>query len=405
MKRSIHRLILAVVTVLIVASPAIAATIKVSSNGMDSGTCGSGGNPPCATLAQAVANATGGDSILVGPGSYSGATIDKALKLWSSNGTGGAVITSPITLSAAGIVFGKLGKGFSLNPGSPNNAIVVTANAVTVRGNVVSDCAIGVDSTGSDTVVRDNSFDSCTTAIQIAGSGAQVRGNRTGYVASNGVLLAPTSTAAVVRENRMFGPSGVAIVIGGSGHLLRRNLVHGTPGAGFSVTGAPAGVHLLENVVVSSSAPAYFLSAGSGWVLTRNAALNNSAPGFYLSAGTTATLTGNVAIGNSVYGIFIALGSDHALEDNTAIDNMGDGIYLASIGTGVAISGGNLYGNTSNCGINNNSGSAVTADKVYWGAASGPGVDPADDVCGNVAVVSVTKPAAKPANIKLPPVR
>ncbi len=405
MQNWMYRITFAAAAVLLLAGPVAATSLRVSSNGTDSATCGGGANPPCATIGQAVTNATDGDSILVGPGRYAGLTVTKAVRLSSANGTGGAIITSQMTLGTDGIVFGKPGKGFSLNPGSGNSAVVVTGNAVTVRGNVLSDCMLGIDVTGNDAVVRDNSFDGCTTAIRIAGSGAQVRGNRSGYAGIAGVVLESASSGADVRENRMYGPSGVAIVIGGSDHLVRRNLIHGTPGGGFTVTGVPTGVQLLQNVVVSSSSPAYNLSAGNGWVLIGNAAFNNNAPGFYLTAGSTFTVIGNVAIGNATYGMFVSNGNDHVLKDNTAIDNQGDGILVAGSGTGVGVSGGNLYGNTSNCGLYNSSPNPVTADKVYWGAASGTGLDPADDVCGNIAAVTVTNPAAKAASIKLPAVK
>lgn len=260
-----------------------------------------------------------------------------------------------------------------------------------------------VNASGNDAVVRDNSFNNCTTAIRIAGSGAQVRGNRTNYIGSVGVLLDTTSSTADVRENHMFGPSGIAITISGSGHLVRRNLIHGTPGGGFTTTGTPTNVQLLENVVVSSSSPGYYLSSGTGWVLTKNAALKTNAPGFYLTAGSAFTLTGNIAIGNGSAGILITSGSDHVLKDNTSIQNS-DGIILGSVGTGVKISGGNLYGNTT-CGFNNSSSSGVTVDDVYWGAATGPGPDPADPLCGNTAAIVLTNPAPKAAEIKLPPVK
>jgi len=407
MKNTTRRVLLASVIGLLVAGPALAVSLRVSSAGVDGPGCGTGPNPPCATIQQAVANAANGDTVLVGPGMYGGGVIliDKSLRLSSANGTGSANVVAQVVLSADDIVFGKLGKGFSLSPGSGLPAIVATANAITVRGNLISDCATGVDVLGSDAVVRDNSFDSCSTGIRVAGSGAQVRGNRMGFVNFNGEFLDPASSNADVRENRMFGPSGVAVAVGGSGHIARRNLIHGTPGGGFGIVGTPTGVQLLENVVVSVSAPAYNLGAGSGWVLRGNAAFNNSAPGFYLTAGTPLTAIGNVAIGNGAYGFLIAGGDDHVLEDNTSIDNLGDGIVLSGVGSDVQFSGGNLYGNSSNCGLSHSAAAAVTIDGVYWGVPTGPGPNPADDICGNTAVVTVTNPATKAAKIKPPAVK
>lgn len=401
MHRPLDRILIA--AVLLLATSAGAKSLKVSSSGVDDPSCGTGANPPCASIGQAVSNASDGDSILVGPGLYQGGSIAKRLRLWSSAGTGGAVIASSVSLDADGIVFGKAGKGFAVSA-SAATAILVNANGVTVRGNVVSDCMRGVDVVGNDAVVRDNSFDDCSTGIRVAGSGAEVRGNRIGFAINTGIELASTSSGADLRENRMFGPAGTAVSIDGANHLVRRNLVHGTPG-GLISTGTPTNVHLLQNVVISSSSPSYYLQSGSGWILTGNAAVDGAAPGFYLTAGTTLHLAGNAAIGNTGMGIFISGGADHVLENNTAIDNQGDGIIVSTIGTGVAISGGNLYGNSSQCGLLNSSSNTVVADGVYWGDDAGPGADPADDICGNIPAITVTDPASKAAPVKMPAVK
>jgi hypothetical protein len=120
-----------------IAFAAAAGSFKVSSNGTDSATCGKT-TAPCATIAQAVTNAKDGDSIAVGAGSYAGTTVNKKLKLWSSDGNGGAIITSQMTLSVDGIAFGKTGNGFSLIPGTSSTAIAASGNEISVRGNLSS---------------------------------------------------------------------------------------------------------------------------------------------------------------------------------------------------------------------------------------------------------------------------
>ncbi|MFN2377486.1 MAG: right-handed parallel beta-helix repeat-containing protein [Candidatus Binatia bacterium] len=388
------------------ATTAHAGTFRVSSNGTDSGTCGAGTEPPCATIAQAVANASDGDSIAVGPGSYAGAVVSKSLSLSSSAGTGGAVLTGGVVLAANGIAFGKAGKGFTLAGGNP--ALSIAGDDVTVRGNLFTECTVGVEVTaGSDAVVRDNSFDDCGTGISVlSATAAQIRGNRFGYIPNTAISLGAGSSSAVVRENRTFGPAGVGIAVDGSNHLLWRNLAHGTPGGGIASTGAPVNVELRENLVVGSSAPAFNLATGSGWVLNRNAAVDSAGPGFYLAAGTTVAMTGNVAIGGNNVGILIMGGTDHVLEGNSSLQNALEGLVLASVGAGVQVSGGNLYGNGgSNCGLLNSSSSAVTTTGVYWGSAAGPGADPSDDVCGNIAAVVVNGPAGSPAKIKMPGIK
>lgn len=382
-----------------------AKSIHVAANGANIAQCGTGANLPCETIAHAVSLAADGDSIVIGAGSHAGATIDKRVAIWSGAGQGAAVVTDTLVLTADGIVVGKLGKGLSFR--APATAVSASANNITIRGNFFNGGNIGVDAAGTGIAVRDNSFNSCSTCVRVNGTGASVRRNRFGFVGTTAILLGATSSAADVRENRMSGPGGNAVVIDGVNHLVRRNLVHGSGGPSITSTGSPTAVRLVDNLVVGASSPGYWLSGGSGWVLHRNAAISCNAPGFYIETGADDNLIGNVASGNTVYGFLIRAGSGQVIKDNTAVGNNSDGIVISSVGpsTPIFLSGGNVYGNANNCGLFNSSGTTVTADKVYWGAASGPGADPADTVCGDVANTVVTNPAAKPASIKLPPIK
>jgi nitrous oxidase accessory protein NosD len=389
------------------AAPALAGTINVSSNGENTGTCGAS-DDPCLTIAQAVTNAVQGDTIAVGPGVYGGtAIVDKAVTIISSAGTGAAVINSTMSLNFQGIVLGKKGKGLSFNVGA-STAVDINGDEIVVRGNRFSDSTVGIQvGVATDVVIRDNSFDAVNIGVSVvSGEATVIRGNQFGYSPTVAVDLGGLSTGAIVRENRTFGPSGSGFRIDGSDHLFFRNHVHGSPGGGFVTLGAPTNVVLQENVVISAGSPAYWLSNGSGWVLERNAALHTSAPGFYLVAGTTFVLTGNLAIGGNNIGFQINNGADHVLEDNSAIQNGSQGILLATVGTGVTVTGGNLYGNgAGNCGLENSSASAILTDGIYWGDPSGPGADPADLVCGNSGVVTLGTPADSPDKMKMPSIK
>jgi hypothetical protein len=392
-------MVLAAGALLSVAAPSAGSTFTVSSNGTDSGTCGS--NPPCASIAQAVANASPGDSIAVGPGRYAGATVTKALTL-SSSANGGANINGTIVLASDGIVFGKKGKGFAVTPGSSNDAIVVNANAVTVRGNFVSRCDAGVEANGSDVLVRDNTFNNCNVGVVINGSGALVRDNLASYLSLRGMALATTSSNAQLLGNKFMG-GFIAVDVGGTGHLLRRNVMTGSVSALVSNSG-PTDVTVQENLIVGALSLGFSVSDGSGWTFIGNAAIGGGAPAFYVTTSAPSTFIGNVANGGSSDGFVILNAPDVVMQGNTAIDNGGNGVILGSVGTGATISGGNVYGNAT-CGVSNSSSNAVSIDKVYWGAPSGPGLDPADDICANVAMTTVTNPAAKAAKIKLPSVK
>lgn len=93
---------------------------------------------------------------------------------------------------------------------------------------------------------------------------------------------------------------------------------------------------------------------------------------------------------------------DHVLLRNSAISNHLSGIAIASGSqfggptSGIRIEQTNIYGNNAfsdsgfpNCGIQNNSATRVVATNNFWGAATGPGPDPADMVC-NLSPTSTT---------------
>ena len=392
--------------VLFGAADAYAGSINVASNGADSGTCGAS-DDPCATIGQGVFNAAQGDTIAVGPGVYAGTSIvDKAVTLVSSAGTGAAVINSTMNLNFQGIVLGKKGKGFSFNVAG--TAVSVNGDEIVIRGNRFSDGTIGIEvNVSTDVVVRDNSFDTVATGISnVSGETTVIRGNVFGYSQTTAISLGTLSTGAIVRENRTHGPSGTGVQIAGANHFLFRNHLHGSPAGGFASSAGATDTILQENVVVSSSSPAFYLQAGSGWILENNAALHTSAPGFLLTAATPFTLIGNVAVGSTAQGIGISGGSDHVLIGNTSIQNGSSGIILSGVGTGVTVTGGNLYGNgNTNCGLENSGASAVTTSDIYWGAASGPGADPADAVCGNIAGVVIDSFAESPDKVKMPSIK
>ena len=89
--------------------------------------------------------------------------------------------------------------------------------------------------------------------------------------------------------------------------------------------------------------------------LVRNTAINNADAGFQVDL--AAEFSGNAAVSN---------GSGAILGWNTQIPLFRDNTFAA---------------NHTNCGVRNDSVLAVNAANNYWGAATGPGSDPADDFC------------------------
>jgi hypothetical protein len=94
------------------------------------------------------------------------------------------------------------------------------------------------------------------------------------------------------------------------------------------------------------------------------------------------------------------------LERVTVLQNTTFGI---SVDNGaLTLRGGRIVGNdpVGNCGIELALVSAtLDASGVWFGAATGPGVDPADAICESGQSVVVEKNAKKPAKLKLKPQR
>src|SRR5437899_12678615 len=89
------------------------------------------------------------------------------------------------------------------------------------------------------------------------------------------------------------------------------------------------------------------------------------------------------------------------IHHNGFIANRGIDISLTSTATVTDITDNNIFGNGS-CGLQNNTGALVTASRNFWGAATGPGSDPADAVCNDASSTTIVEPVAtKPFNINV----
>ena len=335
-----------------------AATRNVAGNGVDDGACGSMASP-CRSISQAIANATPGDTILVGPGRYdasSGIVVDKRLEILSSHGAAATVLDASgamvdaVRIGADRVVFGKPKKGFTITGanGVYGGLSVFGAARVHVAGNVA----------------RDNPS--------------------SGFYVNDG-------TEHVLSGNAAWGNGASGIVVGGSNSVVSGNAAWNN---GWNCAGC-----------------AGFILSGSGHLVVGNASSSNRESGFQLlDAGHV--LRGNLASANGSWGFRVeGFGSGFVLSGNAASGNQEAGVYVG-IGSNATISRNDLYDNGTgttatfpNCGLANESGAAIDAPDNFWGAAGGPGSDPADDAC-NAGGGSTTAPdpvATKPFKIKSKP--
>jgi hypothetical protein len=311
-----------------------AATLYVANNGADSGTCGAQAEP-CRSITQTIANASDGDTVIVGPGRYGdidfdgapfspgeddGLYINKALTIESSHGAQATLLSAGdygmgVDLWASGATFGRSGHGFTLTTGTTTgglyqNTVLFSseANGISVSGNTLTEYSIVMDGSGHTFAQNHLMCLHTCRGIEVMGTGHSLISN-TGQGAEN--------------ETGSIG-------ISGSGHALTNNiLLMGTNGM--------------------------TINASSGVIIRGNSLL----------AGR---------------GITLNPGSNVAINENNFFGH------------------NNLYGRpdpaTANCAVFNYSGASVDATNNFWGAASGPGPNPADEVCDGPGSSTVVAPFA-----------
>jgi len=331
---------------LILTSPAVAANRYVANNGTDSGTCGATAASPCRSITQAIANASAGSQIIVGPGVYGDIDGDGVFTPDSGDETPSGQFM--IEVSKKVTIVSRDGAAstvirFSDAGGTLKFAIAIEADSVT----------LGKKNKGF--TVLGNGTSTCTSAI-LAGnlsggvSRTTIEGNIT--LNCNDGILDLVDTGATIEYNRAAGNAFGIVMAGGSG-TMSNNAVSSN-GTGIEATGGT--YRVTKNAVAGSSDPSGSgMSLDAGDTVTKNSITGSG------GAGIITTAAPAVLTANSIFGNGLAAGAAH------------------------------------NCGLNNTSGATITATGNYWGAATGPGADPADATCGD----PVTATPAAPAEVKV----
>jgi parallel beta-helix repeat protein len=228
-----------------------------------------------------------------------------------------------------------------------------------------------------------------------------VTGNRASHNGDNGFDLAGPGT--VVSANVAVGNGSDGFSLDDDGNVLTGNRSLDNAAGGFDFDGSQN--TLIGNEAVDNGFDG-FAFVGDGNTFTGNVA-SGSEIGFSIEGGAGDAFTGNAAVGN---GEGIALGgTNHVLTGNAIVGSRGVGLFMNTGATGVTVTKSNFIGNNTaldttftNCGLVNQSGAAATAANNFWGAAAGPGSDPADQVCDDGAGSTTTfaPPAAKEFKVK-----
>lgn len=331
-----------------------AATLNVAAGGVDADGCGTKA-APCRSISRAVAAAAPGDKILVGPGRYGDLDAD---------GT-----------------FGEAGEETG-------------AGAV-----VTIDKAVVVESLeGAATTLIDGG-NAALHGVVVAAPGARFGKAKKGFTIARagraGVLVDPAASGVTVSGIRAVrNETGFASKA--SGLTIRGNVADANAESGFNFTGSGL---VVIGCRATGNGGSGFAIAGNGNVLKGDVASANGADGFVFGEGDGHVLTGSVAAGNAT-GLRVSSNGITAA-GNSFVGNADEGVAVTA--PNITLRKSNVFGNGAvggtNCGVATFGAGSVTLDGICFGAPTGPGADPADEVCGGdaVTVLEVTEKVLKVA--------
>jgi parallel beta-helix repeat protein len=318
--------------------------LYAANNGVDSSVCGSIASP-CRSITQAMANAVSGDTIIVGPGRYGDLNGNGILGEPGEE----APPTDPAEYCACMFAVNKSVTLISSNGAAETN---IDARTITQQGIYIN---IRISAIGVQFGAPDQGFTVTNTGSTFAGAGG----------------ISIQSTGVSVRGNQVVSTSD-------------------SLGTGILIGDFPFNVLIEANQVIGWHFGG--IAGGTNTTVNRNAVQLN-----YMGIRVVGLVTGNVVIGNKL-GISIPSFHGSSVIGNEIFGN--DFGIFAEVSSGGVVHSNNIFGN--NCGIRSE---LLELDAVnnYWGAVTGPGADPADDVCGSQAgTVTLTPFATKPFNIKTP---
>jgi hypothetical protein len=198
------------------------------------------------------------------------------------------------------------------------------------------------------------------------------------------------------------GGSGIGIEIDADdvkvqGNQLIADRTVGPPGDGILADQSNPGPILIQGNQVVLWAKG-IVAVGPGRTVRKNQVSLNVFDGMVIEG--TSFASGNVVSGNQL-GIFTL--NAPTIVDNAMYGNVTAGIEVGMPFTGT-IAGNDFVGNspTDNCALQNDGVIGLAASDNYWGASTGPGPNPADDVCNTGGSTTTSPFASSPFLVKAP---
>lgn len=284
------------------------------------------------TLADSVAKASAGDEIIVMPGSYLGATVDRSLSI---SGSGGAVIkgegNSALIIGAPGCRISKLNIEVS---GSSPGLVIKSSN------NILANCSLkgglnGIDAQGTNNTVRDSRID--------AGLGMRLVGSK--FIIMNDTfngdkgIHMEDSSQNLIKGCRFLTTQGIEITSSNDNSiemntfsgtsfgltLLKsgRNNLAGNQFSGSFISGLDlqesSSNNLADNSINGSKLGISLRQSGKNR-LFNNSCRRNELAGMYLNGSIDNQLIGN-SLSRDGNGILLAASENNTIVSNSASDN------------------------------------------------------------------------------------
>jgi hypothetical protein len=362
------------------------------------------GNLPCDTTIKAAVDAASDNEVIcVFDGTYSGAELNKPVKLVSINVHG-----AKIDCKTSG------------------NGILIKSSDITVDGFEITNCIVGVRSYGGPSTF----------------SNVHIMNNYIHYNSVNGILVVYDTVNNLVIENNIIddtysgGGNGIGFGNGATvnGLTIRGNTISNSKGHGIYISGSTVNglvieqssikANKFEGIMITNSAIVNDLTvscsdikgnSGNGLVLRDSASLNNAIvkdtdiqnnlqSGLSFGAGTLngltverCTFSGNgwedIDIGVHWMGVLTA--SDININHNSFSGPAWAGVYIADN----AVFGANdIVINENNIlnGVSNSNTISANAENNWWGCAAGPG----NSGCSGATNVDYDPWATSPFTIK-----
>ena len=385
---------------------ALAATIHVATDGVDSDGCGAS-DSPCQTIQYGVNMAASGDTVLVGAGTYTENVVveTNSLRLLSVSGYQHTVITAAdtngdtLTVMADDVRVGRVGQGFTLTGSLGRSGMLLIGDTCRVEGNrATGNGAFGLQFGFLDIPLTPEGCTVPVGCLPDTEPGEPELGAPTPVPAGE----APAVVGCRVNHNiadhnlesgfyfRNFDDGRVNYNQGYNNEINRGGFMGF--GAGFYIDRESERLTAEHNEAWGNELDGFFYRTNdvNNMVARHNRAWDNGQTGMRFM-GTNVTAINNYAEGNGLAGLrFMGYDGVIIMRDNTSINNQGPGIHFDMFEFNRQplqirpMRRNNLSGNDpeSNCGILNESSNTLRLNDNYWGTSDGPGDDPADTVCG-----------------------